>query len=387
MYSLANLAVTALVLSGFLAARDGRRGDWIAFGIWSLGAAYLHYYGLIAAVVAHAFVLGWVILRNRRQLTSSLVTAALVVAGYAPWMAVLASQTLRVNATGFWIPPVSGLSILSALLRPFVYRELYPTPLPVVRPWMAGAALLALALIVAGLVISGREKAKGRPGPGSLLLVTYLGTMAVAIVVSLVSVPVFYSRYMVVCSGLLALLVSLGISRLPRRWLQVSALVLVALLNAPTLKDISTEHFNLPFLQVRQALAAEITPGDLIITSDCFTVGPAFHYFPQAVIYYSSNTMEAKRDEILKVMTPPLRYNEGLDELLAARQTFWTLTDNTGLCRQTSEITAGQSGSDFRPATHLPRSRPLLVCELHPHEVRAPPVAPRPPAAAGSPCM
>lgn len=344
MYSLANLAVTATVLYGFLAARDGGRGNWIAFGLWTLAAAYLHYYGLIAAVVAHAFVLGWVVLKNRKRLKSFLITAALALAGYAPWIVVLASQTLRVNRTGFWIPRVSGLGILSALLRPFVYRELYPTPLPVVRPWMAGAALLALALIVTGLILARKKKAATESAFGAMVLVTYLGTMAAAIVVSLVSVPIFYSRYMVVCTGLIALLVSMGISRLQRRWVQGGALVLMAALNVLTMKDIYTQHFNLPFQQARRALAAEIKPGDLVITSDCFTVGPVFHYFPQAAIYYSSNSFEAERDEILKVMSPPLRYNEGLEELLTTHDTFWALTDNTGLCRQTSEIIAGASG-------------------------------------------
>lgn len=344
MYSLTNLAVTASVLYGFLAARDGGRGKWIPFGLWTLAAAYLHYYGLIAAMVAHAFVLGWVFLRNRKQLKSCLATAALTLAGYAPWIVVLASQTFRVNRTGFWIPQVSGLGILSALLRPFVYRELYPTPLPVIRPWMAGAALLALALIVAGLIIARKKKATTETAFGAMVLVTYLGTMVVAIVISLVSVSVFYSRYMIVCTGLLALLVSLGISQLPRQWVQGGALVLVAGLNVLTMKDIYTRHFNLPFQQGRQALAAEIKPGDLIITSDCFTVGPVYHYFPQAVTYYSSNTVEAERDEILKVMSPPLRYNEGLKELLAGRDAFWALTDNTGLCRETPDIIGGESG-------------------------------------------
>jgi uncharacterized protein (DUF2141 family) len=201
-----------------------------------------------------------------------------------------------------------------------------------------------LALIVAGSIIARKKKATTESAFGTMVLVTYLGTMVVAIVISLFSVPVFYSRYMVVCSGLLALLVSLGISQLQRRWVQGGALLLVAALNVLTMKDIYTQHFNLPFQQERQALAVEIKPGDLIITSDCFTVGPVFHYFPQAVIYYSSNTVEAERDEILKVMSPPLLYNEGLKELLASRDAFWALTDNTGLCKETPDIIGRESG-------------------------------------------
>ena len=350
MYSIGDLAVTAAVLYGFLAARQGSRRTWVAFGLWSLAAAYLHYYGLIAAVVAHAFVLGWALFRNRKQIKRSLVTSALTLAGYLPWVAVLASQTLRVNESGFWIPPVSGLAILSAILRPFVYRELYPTPLPVVRPWMAAAVVVAAALVVVGLVRAARRKETTDLTFGIMVLVTYLGTMAVAILISLVSVPVFYSRYMVVCTGLVALLMAMGVRSLPRWWMQGAVIVLVAALNVPTMIDVYTRQFNMPFKQVRQALSEEIKPGDVIITSDCFTVGPSFIYFPQAVIYYSSNTIEAKRDEIVKVMSPPLRYNEGLTELLSGRDVFWALTDSTGLCRDTPDIIQDEQGWELAGA-------------------------------------
>ncbi len=48
MYSLLIPAVTASALYGYLAARDNLRRDWIVFGLSSLAAAYLHYYGAMA---------------------------------------------------------------------------------------------------------------------------------------------------------------------------------------------------------------------------------------------------------------------------------------------------------------------------------------------------
>jgi uncharacterized protein (DUF2141 family) len=343
MYSLANCAVTATVLYGLLAAREGRTLDWIFFGLWTLAAAYLHYYGLIAAAMAHLFVFVWIIFQNRKRLKRYIITAAIVLTGYLPWFLVLANQTLRVNKTGFWIPPVSLPSIFAAVFRPFTYRELFPM-FPVVRPWMLAALILSFILIIVGLVLARRRRAHNEFTFGMMLLVVYFGTMVAAIVISLVSVPIFYNRYMVVCTGLLALLTALGIGQLRFRWLGAGAIAALAVLNSFTIKDIYTQQFNLPFKQVKQALERKIQPGDLLITSDCFSVGPVFHYFPQAELYYSSNMYEAARDEILKVMSPPLHYNEGLKELLSNRTSFWVITDNSPLCRNINDILEDSSG-------------------------------------------
>jgi hypothetical protein len=49
MYTLAILAVTASALYGYLAVQHNHTRDWVCFGLASLAAAYLHYYGLMAA--------------------------------------------------------------------------------------------------------------------------------------------------------------------------------------------------------------------------------------------------------------------------------------------------------------------------------------------------
>lgn len=48
-------------------------------------------------------------------------------------------------------------------------------------------------------------------------------------------------------------------------------------LNAFTLRDIYSHYFNPPFRQLQRVLDTEISPGDLIVTSDCFTVGPSLY--------------------------------------------------------------------------------------------------------------
>lgn len=343
MYALGTFAVTATVLYGFLAVQEGRRRDWVSFAVASLAAAYLHYYGLIAAALVQACVLLWVLWRRHEQRRSCLLGAALMLLGYWPWMGVLVGQAARVNRNGFWVPQVSGLGVLAVLFRPFAYREIFLSSFPDVRPWMMVALVLTLTLVVVGLVLAHKRHAKRERAFAILLLAVYLGTLVVALAVSLVTTSIFYNRYMMVCAGVLALLAGIGLGQLPRVW-SIAALAVLALANAPTMKNIYTQHFNLPFRQVLQAMEKQIKPDDLVITSAPAALGPSFHYFPQAVHFYAKNNIKGVSDEIVQVMSPPLHYNDGLKQLLASRRSFWHITDSLGIDRDISDILADTPG-------------------------------------------
>jgi uncharacterized protein (DUF2141 family) len=324
MYTLAIFAVTAGVLYGYLALQTNRRADWVCFGLATLAAPYLHYYGLIASFFTHSFVLLWLLIKDRARLKTELLTGTLVLAGYLPWLVVFIRQTLSVHK-GFWIGPLSIQNVVMAFLQPFAYKEFFPNGPPAMVP----ALIICLILIVGGLVIAKKRRAEKELGLSAILLFVYLGVVVATIIVSLTLMPIFYSRYLLVCVGLFLLLVSLGISMLPRRYLQPVAVGIFALVNILTIKDIYTEKFNHPMKDLARYLKPEIQPGDLIITSDSYSMGPAMYYFPEAEHYYTNNTIEAQWGDVLKIMTPPLHNDEGLKELLATRKSFWYITCNT----------------------------------------------------------
>jgi hypothetical protein len=272
-----------------------------------------------------------------------LVAATLTLLGYLPWVAFLVRQTARVHRDGFWVPPVSGQGIFAAFFSPFAYRELFLRYFPEVRPWMATAFVLSAILVVAGVVRMLKKRAKVELAFFILLLGVYLGTMVVTVTLSMVATPIFYSRYVSVCLGLVALLVSLGLGQLPRGW-TAGALAVFAIANALTMKDLYTQYFNLPFGQLLQAVGKEIKPGDLVVTSSMPSVGPSFYYFPEAVQFYSSNKLKGVGDEVVKVMSPPLHYDQGLKELLAHRESFWHITDSLGSGRDIAEVLADSPG-------------------------------------------
>ncbi len=357
MYTLAALAVTAAAAYGILAVRHGRRGDWICFGLASLAAAYLHNYGLMAVFFAHAFVLGWVLLRRRERLAPCLWTAGLVAAGYAPWLVRVLGQAAQVKAQGFWVPPVSWRGLAEVLLRPFVYKELYPG-YPEVRPWMIAALAVSAALILWGVFDAWRRRDAEARTTGALLLFVYVGTIAAGIVLSLVLRPVLFHRYLIVCTGVVAMLVAMGSARLPGRAPSWAALGAFALLNATTFRDVTTQTLNAPMRQVTTDLRYALLPGDLIITSDSWSLGPAMYYLPEAVFYHTDNPWEARWGQILEVLVPPLHREEGLEQLLSGRGSFWTLTCSIGMAKGISQIVDDDGGWEPQGDPHVWRKLP-----------------------------
>jgi uncharacterized protein (DUF2141 family) len=338
MYTLAIFAVTAGVLYGYLAAQDNRPGDWVRFGLATLAAAYLHYYGLIAAFFTYLAVFIWLLARGRARIKAFLITSGAAGAAYLPWLIVFVRQTLSVRK-GFWLGPVTMEAVLQTFLQPFAYKELYPTVLP--TSYLV--VVMGVGLATYGLVMSSRRRTKKEFAVIWLLVLVYLGTLITTILISIFLVPIFYSRYMLVCVGLFLLLISLGLSRLPWKYLPWAAAVVFAFLNIFTLKDIYTQKFNHPMKDLAQKLAGSIQPGDLIITSDSYSLGPAMYYFPQVQHYYCNNSIEAQWGSVLKPLSPPL-HQEGLGNLLSPGKSVWYISCNTGIARDMGEILSGVKG-------------------------------------------
>ncbi len=255
-------------------------------------------------------------------------------AAYLPWLIVFIRQTLKAQKA-FWLGPLSGDAIRVALLQPFTVREQFPVLtfaqfLSHVSATQYLAFALAAILCVSGLISAWRKGAKREAVFGRLVLLAYLGVVTTTLLVSLFWIPLFFSRYLLVVSGLFLLLVTLGIGMLPTKYLAWIAAGLFAILNVYTIQDIYTLHFNHPMRQLVEKLDGAIQSNDLIVTSDSYSLGPAFYYWPQAVHYYQNNPIEAEWGDVLNPFVPPLHYENDLPELLATRTTFWYVTCNTG---------------------------------------------------------
>ncbi|MGZ6347871.1 MAG: DUF2141 domain-containing protein, partial [Anaerolineales bacterium] len=348
MYSLAICAVTAGALYGYLAVTGNRARDWVLFGLATLAGAYLHYYGLIAAFFLHALVFFWLCIKRRGQLKMYLIVAAVVVVAYLPWLIVFIRQTLNAHKV-FWLGPLSWDGIKVAFIQPFAYKEQFPAVtfarfLSKVTLTQSLAFGWAVLLCISGLVFAWWKRADREAAFGRFVLLAYLGVVVTTILVSLFLMPLFFSRYLLVVSGLFLLLVALGMGTLPGKYLPWIAALLFAVLNVFTIRDIYTQYFNHPMRQLVETLDGAVQPNDLIITSDSYSLGPAFYYWPQAVHYYQNNPIEGQWGDVLKPFDPPLHYERDLPELLATHKTFWYITCNTDASMSITDVLKGAQG-------------------------------------------
>jgi len=215
---------------------------------------------------------------------------------------------------------------------------------------------LSVILCISGLIIAWRKGAEREARFGRFVFLAYLGVVITTMLVSLFLMPLFFSRYLLVVSGLFLLLVSLGMGMLPGKYLPWIAAGLFAILNVSTIKNIYTQYFNHPMRHLVEKLDGAVQPNDLIITSDSYSLGPAFYYWPQAVHYHQNNPIEAQWGDVLNPFVPPLHYEKDLPELLATHKTFWYITCN-GASLPISEVLQGAqewepSGPPVRALEH-----------------------------------
>lgn len=339
MYSLANLTVTASALYGYLAVRDKQKSDWIVFGLFSLASAYLHYYGLMAAFFIHLILFIQILWKKRNLLKTYLVCASFIILGYLPWIRMLIRQIHNVSG-GFWVSAVSLEGIFNALIQPFAYKEIFPP----VLPGMIVLLITSWVVVITGLVVVIKKPVDGTRFFTFLVLLVFSFTFITPMIISLFFNPIFYERYIIILDGLFLLLLSLGVSQLPQKWLQVVFLGIYAILNIFTIKDIYTQHFNYPMKQLAAALKDEISPGDLIITSEQYSMGPAFYYFPQATHYYSNNSIEKQWEQVLEPLAPHLHKDDEREQLLSTHKSFWYINCNTGSTKNIATILKGIKG-------------------------------------------
>lgn len=226
MYTWAAFSVTGVFIYSCLFLRTGATRDLVFLVIFTLAAAFLHYYSMIAAFTANLFVfLHLVFTRNKRWLNhvaAMLVTALMLL----PWLSMFLVQFRRVQHA-FWAPGVSLSSIATCFAIPFTEQF-----------WVTGFSkvfsVLMYVLVVVTIILSFRKSFSGDRLAIWLSLFIFLGTLSVATIVSLFSQPILYSRYVVVIVLMLIVPVTILLTRVKPGWLRVVLLPAILFLGIRT---------------------------------------------------------------------------------------------------------------------------------------------------------
>jgi uncharacterized membrane protein len=73
MYTWSAFFVTGTVIYAYLAATGGKQSDRVKLGMMTLGAAYIHYYALLAVGLANFLLFIWIFFKDRRHLPYFLI--------------------------------------------------------------------------------------------------------------------------------------------------------------------------------------------------------------------------------------------------------------------------------------------------------------------------
>ncbi len=143
MYMFASCFVCLSGIEAYYLIKAPRRKNWICFTVFSLLAAYSHYYAILTVSFLYAGLLLYYIVTGKRDgVRRWFLCAAATVAGYLPWLPTAWRQVTAVN-NGYWIEPAS--SILAPLRELFYSRISYTHQIYIgIMVLLMGAALFLL---------------------------------------------------------------------------------------------------------------------------------------------------------------------------------------------------------------------------------------------------
>ena len=212
MYSWALLFVTLTYLSAFFVVERGGFKMWCMLVIWSLCAAYTHYFAIVAVMPAFLYVLH----AGRKVILPWLLSCLVIVCAYSPWLVVFIRQ-LQVVRENYWIAPMTAPKVVNFL-----------------SSVVEGVFGCGLMVLLSGIV---RKKRLMRPTQDSLLCFDWMAisipifVITVGVLVSVSMRPVFGVRYVYPTLGVFWLGISLMLGRQKRSIRGVAVPVLLVMIS------------------------------------------------------------------------------------------------------------------------------------------------------------
>ncbi len=346
MYSYAMFFVTAQMLHGYGLIRsflgDGKRSWDIPNGaamlIYSVAAAYTHYYAALAAGIVYGLFFVWMLITylmgmkaenakdgGRRSLNFKafgllIIVMNLMIISYIPWIGILKSQASSVKEN-YWILPVGFHTLLSAAKHLFAGYFGNDT-----LSLICGVAFVLLIAVLFIRTVIRAVKNRKREDIFTicsfLVLVLLVGAgMAASIILR----PVFVNRYMIpaygcfwlsVCimaSGELELFIASvkeGKAERIGNALGVMGAFLLALIVIVGITDYKTfiwnENYRKTEMEKTLALFEEIEPDTVIISNFDQVQGLLGYYLNRNENLYRIYLYQEEPEELIKEMVPGL---------------------------------------------------------------------------------
>ena len=297
MYSWGAVFVFFSAFYAYLSVKNNfsSRRHGILFVIFSVAAAYMHYYGLVTVCVINAFVIVGTVIR-KVSVKSLILHAASELALYIPGAVIFLIQVSRVAAGEYWIrvkyPDVLLQTMSYSLTGGDSYWDTYMSS--AIFNTIVGIATLLFLLTAAGIVysvIKHRNDDKSAL-PAALALGVFVGVVACGLVVSIFK-EFYYVRYSMLMHGLLLFALAYAASRIKYKSALAAVIAGVTVASAAVMIPFYGAMYNGDAANAKAALSEAFKEGDVLVYNQLTPGSVVTRMLPEAEQYFYSPKMEA----------------------------------------------------------------------------------------------
>ncbi|MCD8380656.1 MAG: hypothetical protein LUC95_10160 [Lachnospiraceae bacterium] len=255
MYSWGLFFVTMCGLEAYDAYISGKLRHWFWFGLFGVAAAYTHNYAFVSAVIICGLLFLMIVFYKREHIRPWLITVILMFAAYLPWFFVLISQFLGTATSDYWIPEITGETILGYFTWAFGLDTAYST-------------VMILLLFILGGVVGLIDLCRRKDELGVFSILCWLVptlTASAGVIVSLLTSPIYYNRYVYPAMGLLCIFFALSWSRV-EDWYQLVLLLFCCVIGVERYKEaIDLEYLSTNTDITMAYLEENLTEDDIVV--------------------------------------------------------------------------------------------------------------------------
>lgn len=327
MYSLAMYLAAILGIYAYrIVTKEFSKKNWIIFAISSLCLAYTHYYGLMAAGIINVVVFVYILAKkkdDKRYIRSFIIQAVIEIILYLPWIGPFLYRSLQ-GGGGFWITvkfPDTLMDLLNFqycgdLGNPFGKKSLIGLFL---------AVLLYVYIVVLGIRNKNTDR-KFKMNPAIAATLVYIAVIIGAWVIS-AAVPILYSRYLLVITGLLIFVLSYYLAKEKHVAITVIVLALLTGMSIYNEAKLIKENYAENNLDGINYIKENIQDGDIIIYNRV-NMAILNTYFPNNTQYFL-NFERWGVHEAYKAFAPSMKIAEDWSFLDTLNGRIW-LVDSEG---------------------------------------------------------
>ena len=321
MYTWAPLFVTLAAIYAYRMIMQDKKSSMNTslFVVFSIMAAYCHYYALIAVAIINIILLIYYIV-NGSKLKKWIIMAVIQLGVFVPGIYVFIVQ-MKLNGAN-WIR-VKYPDILFDTIS-FHFLGVPQSEISVTSTIYIISLCIGICIFVlfGFLLVHMRKNKKEEVKPVLLALVIYFGVIVVFLIVSIFR-PIYYVRYSIVSYGLLLFAFAYLLARCNKKYVKIIIVVVLLGLSVVRAIPIYQDNYDASDLKIDEYLQANIQDGDIILFKDIAEFAVSVKYQDTPTYFYNvggwnvEDTYEAFGENVV--------VTRNLDELKNYTGRIWVL--------------------------------------------------------------